>query len=99
MFILCVCVPQQASDAGLCEQQEAFVRRQDDAVGHVEGVQQDLHAACIRIVREKTAEAVQLDHLKHQTGQLYLGFLLNLAYSLVYILCFASQLCLVYKFS
>lgn len=57
-------VPEYTADAGLCQQQEVLIRGQDDPVGHVEAVQQNLHTSCIGIVGEKTAQVVQLDHLE-----------------------------------
>lgn len=65
-----VFVPEDTPDAGLRQQQEALVRRQDDAVGHVEAVQQNGHTSCVRIVGEKTSEVVQLDHLGDRAGLL-----------------------------
>lgn len=65
----CVRVPQHASDARLRHQQEAFVGGQGDAVGHVEGVQQDVHASRLRVVGEEAAEAVQLDHLRTRSAR------------------------------
>lgn len=65
-----VFAPEDTSDTGLRQQQEALVRRQDNAVGHVEAVQQNRHTSCVGIVGEKTSKVVQLNHLEKRAGLL-----------------------------
>lgn len=72
---VCVCGPQYAPDAGLRQQQEVLVRRQGDAVGHVERIQEDLHISSSGVVGEETAEVVQLEDLERRPGRFYRAYI------------------------
>lgn len=61
-----VAVLEYTPHAGLCQQQEVLIGGQDNTVGHVEAVQQNLYTSCVGIVGEKTAQVVQLDHLERR---------------------------------
>lgn len=61
-----VVVPEYTPHTGLCQQQEVLIGGQDNTVGHVEAVQQNLYTSCVGIVGEKTAQVVQLDHLERR---------------------------------
>lgn len=74
---VCVCVrvcmfpPKYACNTCLSEQQEVFIWRQHNAVGHVQGIQEDFHESCLRVKGQQASQVVQLDHLQPRNGSFF----------------------------